>query len=174
MKRNAARAPHPTALNENEPIDRLALTAQDVVLAVNHVARRAAQLFRQRLAYRLVADEREIFEHAPEAVRAVSLVKHLSKLRQLAQQTQRGPRHFEHDGTLPLRHRDGRVALDAGEQSHLTETCARFEPPDFLLPVAFANVDVECAVDGDVERVTAPLTLAHDVFAAVVREQSNV
>ena len=68
-----------------------------------------------------------------------------------------------------------RVALDTGEQRHLAENSAGFEPSNlFLLLRPLANVHVERTFDGDVERVSAPLTLAHDLFGRVVCEKPDI
>src|SRR6185369_572725 len=67
--------------------------------------------------------------------------------------------------------------LDAGQQRHLAEARARKEFPNLLLRgihMGVANVNVERALDSDVERVSAPLTLSHDLFARLVREQADV
>src|SRR5262249_47673759 len=57
---------------------------------------------------------------------------------------------------------------------HLAETDAGFEHVDFLAVAVLANVDVERAFDADVERVSAPLAFAHDLFAGVVGEESDI
>ena len=43
-----------------------------------------------------------------------------------------------------------------------------------LLTAVVTHVNIESAFDGDVESVSTPLTLAHDLFAAVVSEQAHV
>ncbi len=43
-----------------------------------------------------------------------------------------------------------------------------------LLPAGLAHVNIERAFDGDVESVSTPLALAHDLFAGVVSEQPDV
>src|SRR5688572_27008589 len=107
-------------------------------------------------------------------MRPIGLVKCLTKLRQLAQQTQCRARHFKDHRSLSFRDRDRRVAFDTCEQCHLTKTRAALEPADSLLPFTFANVHVDRTFNCDVEGVSTPLALTHDVFAGVVCEQPHV
>ena len=43
-----------------------------------------------------------------------------------------------------------------------------------LLTVAIADVNIECAFNGDIEGVSTPFTLVHDLFAHVVGKQPDV
>src|SRR6185369_1920238 len=61
-----------------------------------------------------------------------------------------------------------------GEQRHLAEARARFELTDLFLTAGLADVNVEGAFHGDVESVSTPLTLPHDLLAAVVSKQAHV
>ena len=56
MKWNAARTSHPTTLDQYEAIDRLSFFAQHVILAIDHVTRRASQLFGEWSTQRLAGD----------------------------------------------------------------------------------------------------------------------
>ena len=107
---------------------------------------------------------------------AVVGVEHLPELRQLAQEPERGPRHFEHLRLRPGRHADGRVAGHARQDGHLAEADAGRDFADLavLVRLGVVDVDVELALDGDVEGVAAPVALADDLLARVVFEQVDV
>src|SRR6185295_4918982 len=64
--------------------------------------------------------------------------------------------------------------FDARKQSHFAEHGARLELTYLFLSGGVANVNIERALDGDVERVPAPFTLAHDLFACIVSEKTDV
>src|SRR6185503_5831279 len=134
-KRNAMRASHPTTFDQDQTIYGRIFLAENVILAIDHVTRCAAQFFGQRIAQRFVGDSGEVFENAASAVCAISFVEDVAERLQLTQQTQRWSCYFEHNRFLISGDGDGRVAFDAGQQCHLTKAGARSELTYFLLTV---------------------------------------
>src|SRR5688572_29747604 len=161
MERNATRTPDPSAFEQNQTIDRLTLFGQQVVLAVDHVSRRATQFSNERFAEWFAGDEREVLNHASDAVRLIGFVKDVAKLRKLAQQSQCRPHYFKHDGLLIGRHCDSSVPFDACKQSHLTKTGSWWKLTDLLRTGGVVHVNIELAFDSDVESVSSPFTLPH-------------
>src|ERR1051325_12049287 len=121
-----------------------------------------------------VSDVGEVFNDTTDAVRAVSLVNDIAEGLQFAQQTQRWTRHFKHYRFLICWNCYRGVAFDAGEQRHLAEADARFELTNLLLGAVVAHVNIERTFDSNVEGVSTPLTLPHDLFAGIVSEQTRV
>jgi hypothetical protein len=109
-------------------------------------------------------------------VAAVVGVEHLPELGELAEQAQRRARDFEDARARAVGDGDGGVARDAGEDRHLAEAAAGRNLADLArgIRLAVADVNVEEAVDGDVEGVAAPVALPHDLLAGPVLVEADV
>src|SRR5262245_21712422 len=101
----------------------------------------------------------------------IGFVQYLAKLGKLPQETEGWPAYLQDGSATAAGNRDRGIALDARKQRHLTETGAWMELTYFSLRTTIVSyINIEHSFHRDVEGITAPFTLAHDLFAGLEGE----
>ena len=117
----------------------------------------------------------QVFKHATKTVQTVSFVERVTESWQLSQETQCRPCDFQHRGCTARGYGDRGIAFNAGEHGHFSKECSRLQLIDLTLTTAWIiDEDVEKSVHADVEGVSTPLSLPHDLFAGLIGKQTHI
>src|SRR5439155_23288456 len=99
----------------------------------------------------------------------IILLEPWAKLLQLSQQAKRRTLNFQHSCFGSGWHHDSRVAWLSGEHGHLSETSLLINLADLVAhSLVIIDVNIEFAIDQNVEGVPAPVALMDDLFTRFV------
>ena len=105
----------------------------------------------------------------------IILLQPRAKLLQLPQQAKRRTLNLQHRCFGSGWHYDGRVAWLSGEHGHLSETGLLINLADLVAySLVIVDVNIEFAIDQNVEGVPAPVALMDDLFTGAVHQQTRI